>query len=121
ELLGQIVQELRTVQIVATPRPARLCVVLTARPEFGPPWSLEDVSPMHPPRLGRDDVERMVAAELVTGSALPLGLLEQVVHHADGVPLFVEEVMRMLVESGALREIDELATDGPALEIPGGL
>jgi TOMM system kinase/cyclase fusion protein len=121
ELVGQMVQELRTAQVVATEPAARLCLVLTARPEFSPPWPLEDLTRIHPSRLGREDVEQMLAAQLVDGAALPRGLLEQVVRHADGVPLFVEEVIRMLVESGALREVDELASDGPALEIPVGL
>ena len=120
ELLGQILQELRTAQLVTAEAAPRLCVVLTARPEFSPPWSLEDVLLIQPPRLGRDDVERMVTAELAAGDSLPATLLERVVQHADGVPLFVEEVVCMLVESGALRDLDELA-DGLGLQIPSGL
>jgi TOMM system kinase/cyclase fusion protein len=121
ELVGQIVNELGTAGMVATEPAARLCVVLTTRPEFSAPWPLEGVTQIQPSRLGREDVERMIAGELATRPALSRTVVDQVVRHADGVPLFVEEVIRMLVESGALREADELAGEAADLEIPSGL
>ena len=121
ELVGQIVHELGASGIVSSEPAPCLCIVLTTRPEFSPPWPLEGVSQIHPSRLGRDEVEQMIAAELASRPALPRSVIDQVVRHADGVPLFVEEVIRMLVESGALREVDDLEGEGFELEIPKGL
>jgi hypothetical protein len=121
ELVGQIVHELGASGIVASEPAPCLCIVLTTRPEFSPPWPLEGVSQIQPSRLGRDEVEQMIAAELASRPALPPAVVDQVVRHADGVPLFVEEVIRMLVESGALREADDLESEGFELEIPRGL
>ncbi|XXX72871.1 TOMM system kinase/cyclase fusion protein [Sorangium sp. So ce134] len=83
---------------------ARLMVLLTARPEFSPPWSTSGMLQIQLGRLDREHVEHMVA-RLAGGRALPEALLEQVVDRTDGVPLFVEELTRMVLESGAL--VDE--------------
>ncbi|WP_437332072.1 TOMM system kinase/cyclase fusion protein [Sorangium sp. So ce394] len=83
---------------------ARLMMLLTARPEFSPPWSTSGMLQIQLGRLDREHVEHMVA-RLAGGRSLPEPLLEQVVDRTDGVPLFVEELTRMVLESGAL--VDE--------------
>ena len=82
----------------------RLLVLLTFRPEFLPPWgNRSHLSQMTLSRLGRPQVEAMV--ERVTGGkALPSEVVEQIVAKTDGVPLFVEELTKTVVESGLLRE-----------------
>ncbi|MFT3768215.1 MAG: TOMM system kinase/cyclase fusion protein [Minicystis sp.] len=82
---------------------ARILTLLTARPEFAPPWSTSGMLQIQLGRLDRPDVERMIA-HLTGGRALPPPLLEGVLDRADGVPLFVEELTRMVLESGLVAE-----------------
>jgi len=79
---------------------ARLYVLLTFRPEFLPPWgNRSHLSQMTLSRLGRSQVEAMV--ERVTGGkALPPEVVQQIVVKTDGVPLFVEELTKTVMESG---------------------
>ncbi|HJY83783.1 MAG TPA: adenylate/guanylate cyclase domain-containing protein [Candidatus Binatia bacterium] len=78
---------------------ARLYVVLTFRPEFTPPWgNRSHLNQLTLSRLGRSQVEALV--ERVTGGkALPPDVVQQIVAKTDGVPLFVEELTKMIVES----------------------
>src|SRR5262249_51939481 len=68
-------------------------------------------------RLGRSQVEAMV--EKVTGGkALPPEVVEQIVAKTDGVPLFVEELTKMVVESGVLTAVnDNYELSGPLLPL----
>jgi TOMM system kinase/cyclase fusion protein len=79
------------------------CVLalFTARLDFTPPWPNSATDQIQLARLTRPQVEQIVAL-LTGGKALPAGVLEQMVARADGVPLFVEELTRMVLESGAL-------------------
>jgi TOMM system kinase/cyclase fusion protein len=77
---------------------ARLCVVLTARPEFSQPWPSAQVMQVQLGRLERQQVEEMVR-RLTRDTPLPSEVVEQVVGRTDGVPLFVEELTRMVAES----------------------
>ena len=74
--------------------------LLTFRAEFIPPWrSRSHITQVRLNRLGRQHVEVMV--ENVThGAALPPEVLQQIVTKTDGVPLFVEELTKTVVESG---------------------
>ncbi|MBX3027912.1 TOMM system kinase/cyclase fusion protein [bacterium] len=99
ELIGQLVAELQGASLAgAAPQ---WLLVLTARGEFAPPWPTEAVTPLALERLAPDEVTELVHAT-VGGATVPSALLDQVVQRADGVPLFVEEVARELIESGAL-------------------
>jgi class 3 adenylate cyclase/predicted ATPase len=79
---------------------APLFVLITARPEFRPPWgtrshhSTISLSP-----LDRHQVRDMVG-ELASRHALPKEVVEGVTERTGGVPLFVEEVTRLLLERG---------------------
>ena len=100
---------------------ARLLVVLTARPNFRLPWGgREPVTWLTLTRLRRAQVARLAAA-VAKGKALPGEVLEQVVLKTDGVPLFVEELTKMIVETGLVREGEasyEMAGPLPPLAIP---
>jgi predicted ATPase/class 3 adenylate cyclase len=83
---------------------ARLYMLLTFRPEFTPPWgNRSHLSQMALSRLGRPQVEAMVE-KVIGGKALPPEVVQQIVAKTDGVPLFVEELTKSVVESGLLRE-----------------
>lgn len=83
---------------------ARLLVVLTFRPEFVPPWPTRShLRPLTLSRFMSKDSETMIA-KVVRGKKLPDEVVEQIVIKTDGVPLFVEESTKMILESGLLQE-----------------
>src|SRR5262249_17097896 len=81
---------------------APLLVVASSRPTFVPPWTTGPnvahlkLTPLSPPQAAA-----MVRA-MTEGKALPPVLLDQLVDKADGVPLFVEELTKTVLESGGL-------------------
>ena len=103
---------------------ARIMVLMTCRPEFTPPWpSRAHLTPLTLTRLPRPQVERMVAS-VAGAKALPREVVQQIVAKTDGVPLFVEELTKTVLESGLLREHEdhyELTGPLPALAIPATL
>jgi TOMM system kinase/cyclase fusion protein len=92
--------------LVAEVASSRMMVVLTARSEFSPPRSTTGMLQIQLGRLDRARVEQMVV-HLAGGRALPAVVLQQIVDRTDGVPLFIEEMTRMVLESGALREEED--------------
>jgi class 3 adenylate cyclase/predicted ATPase len=79
---------------------APLFVLVTARPEFRAPWSVRSHhSTISLTPLDRDQVKHMVG-ELAARHALPKEVVEGVSERTGGVPLFVEEVTRLLLERG---------------------
>jgi class 3 adenylate cyclase/predicted ATPase len=99
-------------------------LLITFRPEFAPPWANHPhVTRLSLPRLPRRHGSALVF-RAAGGKALPTEVLEQIVAHADGVPLFVEELTKVIVESGTLRDVGprfELVGPLPALAIPSTL
>jgi class 3 adenylate cyclase/DNA-binding SARP family transcriptional activator len=97
-------------------RAARLPVLLvvTVRPELQPTWVGQPHVTMLPlSRLGRRDSAGIIAG-VTRDKALPDAVVEQVLAHTDGVPLFIEELTSTLLESGLLRETtDRYVLDGP--------
>jgi class 3 adenylate cyclase len=96
-------------------------LVITFRPELQPSWVGQPHVTMLPlSRLGRRDSVDIIAG--ITGDkALPNAVVERVLAHTDGVPLFIEELTSSLLESGLLREeVDRYVLDGtlPRLAIP---
>ena len=79
---------------------APLLLVATTRPEFRPPWGMRPHhSAISLPPLDRAQVRRMVG-EIASRHALSKDVVEGVGERAGGVPLFVEEVTRLLLERG---------------------
>lgn len=102
----------------------RALVVITFRPEFSPPWTGHaHVTSFSLSRLVRGDVA-MIADRVVGGKALPADVLTQITSKTDGIPLFVEELTRTVLESGLLRDRGdhlELIGAPTALAIPSTL
>jgi TOMM system kinase/cyclase fusion protein len=103
---------------------ARILALFTSRPDFRPPWT----GRAHLTQVTLNRLPRRQAAELTSrvaqGKALPLEVIEQVVAKTDGVPLFVEELTKMVLESGLLQEREqhyELTGPLPPLAIPATL
>src|SRR6202011_5613378 len=93
EVLDLLIDRVRTVPLL---------VVLTHRPEFRSRWSGEGhVGALNLSKLTRTQSAAMISA-LAGGKALPAALREQILIRTDGVPLFVEELTRSILESGEL-------------------
>jgi tetratricopeptide (TPR) repeat protein len=112
ELLDLTVEHLRTLPVL---------LLVTFRPEFQPRWAgLPQVTMLALNRLDRRDRTTLVAQ--ISGSkALPDEVVAQIADRTDGVPLFVEELTKTVLESGLLRaEQDRYVLDRvlPPLAIP---
>jgi predicted ATPase len=91
ELLGLVVDQAPT---------ARMLTLMTYRPEFRPPWiPRSHLTQLTLGRLPRPQVE-IIVRQLTGEKALPAEVLAQVIAKTDGVPLFVEELVKMILESG---------------------
>ncbi len=115
ELLDLLVEQVRSM---------RALVVLTYRPEFVPPWSGHaHVTALPLNRLGRRQGAAMVD-RVTGGKTLPGEVMDQILAKTDGVPLFVEELTKAVLELGLLRPSDdgyEIAGPLPPLAIPANL
>jgi predicted ATPase len=82
-----------------------LLTVLTCRPTFQPSWTHRSyLTELTINRLSQPQIARMV--ERVVGEkTLPQEVMQLIVEKTDGVPLFVEEMTKALLESGHLKEI----------------
>jgi predicted ATPase len=97
DLLGNLLQQVPT---------SRLLLLSTYRPEFAPPWpNRPHFATMILNRLPRLQSEAMVQ-NVTGGKPLPLHVSNQIIAKTDGVPLFVEELTKMVLESELLRERD---------------
>ena len=100
---------------------APVLVLITFRPEFEPHWMRHaHVTALTLSRLSRRQGAAMVA-RLSGGKALPPAVLDQIVAKTDGVPLFVEELTRTVLETNLLRDEGDhyaLARPLPPMAIP---
>ncbi|PKB80189.1 MAG: hypothetical protein BZY88_09425 [SAR202 cluster bacterium Io17-Chloro-G9] len=115
DFLGLLVDQAPTCQLLA---------MFTFRPEFSPPWG----SRAHQTQITLNRLPRRLATDMVgrlaSGKAIPEEVLAQVAAKSDGVPLFVEELTRMVLESGLLTEVEgayQLTGPLPPLAIPSTL
>jgi predicted ATPase len=108
-------------RIIASIRKAPVFVLMSFRPEFVPPWlDQAHVTMMRLDRLGREQTEAIIL-DVAGQKALPAEIAAQIIGKTDGVPLFVEELTKSVLESGMLQDAgDRLVTAGPlpSLAIP---
>src|SRR5690348_7324445 len=109
EVLDLLIDRVRTMPLL---------VVLTHRPEFSSRWSGHGhVGALNLSKLSRAQSAAMVSA-LTGGKTLPAPLLEQILTRTDGVPLFVEELTKAVLESSALKDAgDHYEYSGPARSV----
>jgi TolB-like protein/predicted ATPase/class 3 adenylate cyclase len=115
ELLDLMIESIRKMPVF---------LIVTLRPEFELPWTgQEQVSTLALNRLDRHD-RAVLVEQIAGGKVLPQEVAAQIIDRTDGVPLFVEELTKSVLESGLLREeADRYVLDGafPALAIPTSL
>jgi class 3 adenylate cyclase/tetratricopeptide (TPR) repeat protein len=81
-----------------------LLIVLTHRPEFQPKWgSHGHVTALNLSKLTRAQSSAIIS-KLTSAKALPAELLERILVKTDGVPLYVEELTKAILESGELKD-----------------
>jgi len=112
ELLDLTVEQVRSLPVL---------LIVTFRPEFQPPWTGQpQVTMLALSRLDRRDRTALIA-QIAGDKALPDEVIAQIAERTDGVPLFVEELTKSVLESGLLREEqDRYVLDGalPPFAIP---
>ena len=112
ELLDRAVDEVQRLPVL---------VIITFRPEFVPRWTGHGhVTALSLSRLGRRQGTAVVD-RVTGGKLLPQEVLEQILAKTDGVPLFVEELTKAVLESGLLEDRGdhyELTGPLPPLAIP---
>ena len=98
-----------------------MLLIITFRPEFTPPW----IGRPHVTLLTLNRLPPRQRAEMIAhvtgGKALPKEIADQIIDRTDGVPLFIEELTKTVVESGIVTEAgDHYAVAGPVapLAIP---
>lgn len=115
ELLGLVIHRLQKLPVLA---------VVTFRPEFAPPWpSHTHATWLMLSRLSRKRCLEVVAG-LTGGRPLPAPVLDQILARAEGIPLFVEELTKAVLESRLLKAVGESHKAGdllPPLAIPASL
>ncbi len=98
ELLDLTVERVRGLPVL---------LIVTFRPEFQPPWTGQpQVTMLALNRLDRRDRTALIE-EIAGGKALPDEVVVQIADRTDGVPLFVEELTKSVIESGLLREVGD--------------
>jgi class 3 adenylate cyclase len=115
ELLNDIIERLRALSVL---------LVVTFRPEFHSQWGSEPhISTLILNRLGAQHTWEFVQ-RVAGGKTLPTAIVDQIVRRTDGVPLFIEELTRTVLESGVLNEQDDrysLKGPLPSVAIPSSL
>jgi class 3 adenylate cyclase/tetratricopeptide (TPR) repeat protein len=95
EVLGQIIDRIEFAPVM---------LLATFRPEFVPPWrSRSSITTIALSRLGRRQSGTIVSS-VTGGKGLPPEVLEQIIAKTDGIPLFVEELTKTVLETGLLRD-----------------
>jgi class 3 adenylate cyclase/predicted ATPase len=114
EVLGRVVHRIQTL---------RMLLVVTFRPEFEPPWiGRPHVTVLTINRLAQRDVDAMID-HVLGNKLLPMTVRQDIVERTDGIPLFVEEMTKAVLEAES--EGDALRTaaaiPSPALAVPASL
>ena len=109
-------------QVVAAIEHLPMLLVATSRPELQPSWAGQPhVSVVMLNRLGRNQAASLVDG-VAAGRAMPDSVREQIIAHADGVPLFVEELTKTVLDSGLIAtDIRAAAELRPPVVVPSSL
>ena len=103
---------------------ASMLTLLTCRPEFEPTWPHRThLAELSLSRMSQAQIEQMIE-RVTNGKRLPDEVIRDLVEKTDGVPLYLEEMAKAVIESGALQEHDdyyELADSISSLAIPATL
>ena len=114
EVIGRTVDRIKTL-------PALL--IVTFRPEFNAPWAgRSHVTSLALNRLGERETAAVIA-HLVGNKELPADVMTEIVKRTDGIPLFVEEMTKAVLEAESEGQARQTvaALPSPALAVPASL
>jgi class 3 adenylate cyclase/predicted ATPase len=114
ELLGRIVDRLTHLRVL---------VIVTFRPEFEAPWiGRRHVTSLTINRLAQRDIDAMID-RVVGNKLLPASIRQDIIERTDGIPLFVEEMTKAVMEAESEGEARRTAANlpSPALAVPASL
>jgi predicted ATPase len=109
EVFGRIVDRVRILRVL---------LMVTFRPEFQAPWTGRHyVTPITINRLGERDIEAMID-RVVGNKRIPAGVRQDIIERTDGIPLFVEEMTKSVLEAGTEEEAHRTAAAAPSTAPP---
>ncbi len=114
ELFGRIVDRIPTLRVL---------LIVTFRPEFEPPWiGRPFVTALTINRLAEREVSAMID-RVVGNKLLPASVRQDIIERTDGIPLFVEEMTKAVLEAGSESAAEHMAAAVPsaALAVPASL
>ena len=109
--------------IVECIRRLSVLLIVTFRPDFDAPWiGRPHVTFMAINRLGERDIDAMIDG-VVGNKLLPANILQDSIERTDGIPLFVEEMTKAVLEAGSEGAAERTAASipPPALAVPASL
>ena len=101
----------------------RVLLLVTFRPEFEPPWiGRPHVTALTINRLAQRDIDAMID-RVVGNKLIPANIRQDIIERTDGIPLFVEEMTKAVLEAGGEGEARRTAAavPSPALAVPASL
>ena len=112
EALGRTVERVRKL---------RALLIITHRPEFEPPWiGQPHVTTLSIKRLEEREIATMIDG--VTGDkALPASIRQEIIARTDGIPLFVEEMTKAVLEAGGREAAEQALAAVPSASVPASL
>ena len=114
ELFGRVVDRIATL---------RMLLVVTFRPEFQAPWiGRPHVTVLTLNRLTRREIDAMIDG-VVGNKPIPVGIRQDIIERTDGIPLFVEEMTKAVLEAGSegAAQRTAAAIPSPTLAVPASL
>jgi class 3 adenylate cyclase/predicted ATPase len=114
EVFGRTVDRIKTLPVL---------LIVTFRPEFNAPWAgRSHVTSLALNRLGERETAAIIA-HLVGNKELPADVMAEIVERTDGIPLFVEEMTKAVLEAESEGEARQTAAavPSPALAVPASL
>ena len=114
EVFGRTVDQIKTLSML---------LIVTFRPEFNAPWAgRSHVTSLALNRLGERETAAIIA-RLVGNKELPADVMAEIVERTDGIPLFVEEMTKAVLEAESEDEgrSTAAAVPSPALAVPASL
>ena len=114
EVLGRIVDRVRSLRVL---------LIVTFRPDFEPPWvGRPYVTFLAINRLGEREILAMIEG-VIGNKPLPVNIRQDIIERTDGIPLFVEEMTKAVLEAESQGAVEHLAATVPssALAVPASL
>jgi class 3 adenylate cyclase len=114
EVIGRLVDRIESLRVL---------LIVTFRPEFSPPWiGRPHVTALTMNRLAQRDVDAMIE-RIVGNKLIPASIRQDIIERTDGVPLFVEEMTKAVLEAESEVEARRTAAaiPAPALAVPASL